>query len=260
MGRTTRRLPALVALAAVPTLAQAVLIDEIQVYDDAIDKPGEYGLELHVNATPRGRGVPDYPGEVVPNHGLRLTPEFSRGLTESLEAGLYIPLAWNSSGTAWLPGVKLRMKWLPQRPAEGRAGAFYGVNVELSRVKRRFEASTNAMELRPIIGYRDPDWLLVANPVLGYDLSPDYRRGGFDFSPGVKASRRVAEGIAGGFEYYAELGKLAHQLPGSEQTHTLFAVIDVDRAPWVFNLGIGRGLNAATDRWTVKAIFEIPLH
>jgi len=32
----------------------------------------------------------------------------------------------------------------------------------------------------------------------------------------------------------------------------------VDREPWVFNLGIGKGLTDATDRWTIKAIFELP--
>lgn len=28
---------------------------------------------------------------------------------------------------------------------------------------------------------------------------------------------------------------------------------------WVFNFGIGRGLTRATDRWTLKWIFEVPL-
>ena len=58
-----------------------------------------------------------------------------------------------------------------------------------------------------------------------------------------------------GGEYYAELGKVNRFLPRSEQSHTLYAAIDVDRGPIPFNFGIGRGLNGATDRWTVKAIF-----
>jgi hypothetical protein len=36
-------------------------------------------------------------------------------------------------------------------------------------------------------------------------------------------------------------------------------VIDVDRGSWAFNLGIGRGFNPATDRWTMKALFDVPL-
>ena len=56
----------------------------------------------------------------------------------------------------------------------------------------------------------------------------------------------------------AELGKLAHFSPQAEQAHTLYLAVDVDRGPVGFNFGIGRGLNSATDKWTVKAIFEIP--
>ena len=68
-----------------PGTATAALSDEIQVYTDDINAPGEYGLELHVNTTPSGRTTPDYPGEAVPNHGLRITPEFSYGITKTWE-------------------------------------------------------------------------------------------------------------------------------------------------------------------------------
>lgn len=34
--------------------------------------------------------------------------------------------------------------------------------------------------------------------------------------------------------------------------------MDYDRKPWAFNVGLGRGLNNATDRWTIKAIVEVP--
>jgi hypothetical protein len=61
-----------------------------------------------------------------------------------------------------------------------------------------------------------------------------------------------------GAEYYGELGKVNRLLPRSEQSHTLYLAVDVDRAPWVFNFGVGRGRNGAADRWTVKAIFDFP--
>src|ERR1700730_8127318 len=110
------------ALALAPGLACAALSDEIQVYDDDINTPREVGLELHVNATPKGRSAPDYPGEVVPNHGLRITPEFSYGLTKTWEAGLYIPTNREPSGDVSVAGAKLRLKWLPICPAADEAG------------------------------------------------------------------------------------------------------------------------------------------
>ena len=61
----------LCAMALVPGIALAALSDEIQVYTDDINAPREFGLELHVNTTPSGRGIPDYAGEAVPAHGLR---------------------------------------------------------------------------------------------------------------------------------------------------------------------------------------------
>jgi hypothetical protein len=238
--------------------AAAALSDEIQVYDDAINKPGEFGIELHLNTTPRGRKTPDYPGEIAPNRGWRITPEFSYGWTETLEAGFYLPLLRDEAGTSYFAGPKARLKWLPQGVAESGGGWFYGLSAELGHVGERFEASRTSLELRPILGYRNHDWLFVTNPVLGYDLSPGHRGGGPDFSPSFKVTRTLPQGLAAGFEYYTELGKLSHIRPGAEQGQTLYVVMDVDRAPWVFNIGMGRGLNQATDRWTLKAIFEVP--
>ena len=62
----------LCGLILIPSIAGAALSDEIQVYTDDINAPGEFGLELHINTTPKGRRVPDYRGEVVPNHGLHI--------------------------------------------------------------------------------------------------------------------------------------------------------------------------------------------
>ena len=85
------------AAALLPVRAFAIN-DEIQVYTDDINEPGERGLELHVNTTPRGRKTPEYPGDLPPYRGLRLTPEFSWGLTKTLEAGLYLPMATSAQG------------------------------------------------------------------------------------------------------------------------------------------------------------------
>jgi hypothetical protein len=245
--------------ALVPALACAALSDEIQVYDDDINAPREFGLELHVNATPEGRGIPDYPGEVVPNHGIRITPEFSYGLTRTWEAGLYIPSSFDSAGRGTLAGWKLRLKWLPIHGDDGAPGWFAGVNTELSRVKREFSDSRDTVELRTIGGYRAASWLLAVNPVFGWNLSPGLRSGTPDFSLGVKATRNVAEKVAVGAEYYSEMGTTSHILPLARQANTLFAVIDTAFKSIGVNFGIGRGLTGSADKWTVKAIFAIPL-
>jgi hypothetical protein len=243
-------------LLAAPAIA--ALQDEIQVYTDDINKPREAGLELHVNATPSGRTTPDYPGEVPPARGVRFTPEFSYGLSNDWEAGLYVPALRTPDGNYDVAGAKLRLKWLPVRGDEAQGGWFAGANVELSRLAKKYSESRWTTELRIMLGYRDADWLVGLNPVFGWDLSDGLADGKPDVALGLKVARTVWEGIALGGEYYAEVGKLGDHLPANQQDHRLFVAVDVDRKPWVFNFGVGRGLTAAADRWTVKLIAELP--
>jgi hypothetical protein len=259
MRRPSPFAKALWLLALAPGLACAALSDEIQVYDDDINAPREFGLELHVNATPKGRSIPDYPGEVVPNHGLRITPEFSYGLTRTWDAGLYIPFNFDSAGRGSLAGWKLRLKWLPIRGEDGESGGFAGANGELSRVARKYSESQNSFELRTIGGYRADAWLVSVNPVFGWNLSPGFRSRTPDFSLGVKAVHDVAEKVAIGAEYYSEMGTTSRILPLAQQSNTLYAVIDTAFKSLGINFGIGRGLTGSADKWTVKAIFAVPL-
>jgi len=228
--------------------AHGALPDEIQVYTDDVSAPGERGIELHVNTTPSGRSRPDYAGEVTPYHGLRITPELSWGLVPDVDWGLYLPFVRSGDGTDYFAGPRFRLKWMPLR---GKPGYFAGVNVELSFVERRFEEARRTAEIRPIVGYRDADWLLSFNPIVGTDLAGP-QKGVLTFAPAFKIARSAGDGYALGAEYYAELGRLSHFAPGSEQSHILYFVLDTQK----LNFGVGRGLNGAADRWTVKAIYS----
>jgi hypothetical protein len=239
------------ALSVACASAWSALPDEIQVYTDDLEAPGERGMELHINTTPKGRSTSDYPGEIVPHHGLRVTPELSFGLAQHWDAGIYLPFVRSAEGTEYFAGPRFRLKWIPVRPAEGDAGYFAGINWEVSFVERRFEQARRTAEIRPIVGYRNPDWLLAFNPIIDTDLAGSQKRE-LIFAPAFKAARSVSGQTALGVEYYAELGRLSNFAPQSQQSHTLFLVVDAHR----FNFGIGRGLNGASDRWTVKGIIS----
>jgi len=240
----------LTALAAVLCFSQAygALPDEIQVYTDDVNAPGERGIELHVNTTPSGRSRPDYAGEVTPYHGLRITPELSWGLVPDVDWGLYLPFVRSGEGTDYFAGPRFRLKWMPLR---GNPGYFAGVNVELSFVERRFEEARRTAEIRPIVGYRNAGWLFSFNPIVGTDLAGP-QKGTLTFAPALKVARNVGSHYALGAEYYADLGRLSHFTPSSEQPRTLYFVVDTEKV----NFGIGRGLNGATDRWTLKSIIS----
>ena len=94
--------------AAAPALAGP---EEIQVYMNELDAPGEIGLDIHSNYVLSGDRVGDYLGEQQSVHRLRITPEFSYGLTNNLELGAYLPLATGDGHVRFgLDGVKFRLK------------------------------------------------------------------------------------------------------------------------------------------------------
>ncbi|WP_050997899.1 hypothetical protein [Dyella japonica] len=239
--------------------AHADLTDEIQVYDDSINRRGQLGLELHLNTTLEGRSTPAWPGEIPPNHGFRTTMEWSYGITDTLEAGLYLPLVHDGTGTTYFPGPRLRMKWIPHRPATGSSGMFYGLNIEVSAVNGRFEQGRPAVEFRPIVGYRSSLWLVSFNPVIDETYRSRYVSNRPDFNPGLKIARTVGQGTSLGIEYYDDFGSIGNFAPPRRQNQQLFAAMDVTRGPLPFNVGIGHGLNASSDRLTLKAILEVPL-
>jgi hypothetical protein len=234
--------------------------DEIQVYDYTINKPGEFGLEIHLNTTPAGRTFQDYPGEVTDEHGFRYTYEFSYGLTKDIELGLYIDTETDGAGTFYFEAEKYRLKWLPLQPGgNDNTGWFAGTNWEYSLGGHEFSQSRAVLELRVIAGYKAGDWLFSMNPVFDWNMSEGYRDIDPDFTASFKLTHKIVDGLFGGIEYYGDIGKLVHAAALEQQDQRLFAVIDVDMEPYVFNFGIGRGFTRQADEWTIKAIIEVPV-
>ena len=236
---------------------QASLLDEIQVYTDDLNAPGEFGAEIHINTTPKGLTAPSYPGEAVNHRGIRVTPELSWGLTPSFEAGLYLPVTRTGDGVLYGAGLKLRAKWLPLK-AGPDGGWFAGINTELGQLKQPFSESARALEVRTILGWKNNDWLLATNPIFGWDVSPGHMHRTPDFTLAVKAARRVSASSSLGLEYYSGMGRLNQRLPPGQQDNTLYIAWDYEGAPFSFNLGLGRGLTGASDAWTLKSIIEVP--
>ena len=245
----------LAVLAPLAPVAHADITDEIQVYTNEINGVHEAGLELHVNTTPSGRSTPGYPGEVTPAHALRITPEFSYGLADNWELGAYLPTVARASGQYDVAGAKIRLKWLPLHPEEG---FYFGLNTELSRMAQIYSEARTTAEFRFIGGWKSGPWLVGVNPIFDFALSDATRSKTPDTELAFKASREVLPGVGLGSEFYWGVGKLNDVQPFGRSPNTLYAVVDVDRKPWIFNIGIGHGTSSSADRWTVKAIIEIP--
>jgi len=258
MFKNTTRWVASVALSVMTAMpACAGLQDEIQVYTDDINQPDEWSVELHLNTTPKGVTTPSYPGEIVNHHGLRVTPEISRGLTKTVDVGLYVPTVRSADGNFYAAGLKARIKWLPIQPHEYN-GWFSGVNLEVGQVRSQFSESIRSTEVRTIMGWTNKDWVLAVNPIFGWDISSGYTHGSPDFTLATKVTRKVSESIALGIEHYNGKGRLNHVLPSDQQEKSSYVVMDYEGEPFDFNFGIGKGTTSVTDTWTVKGIVSYP--
>jgi len=232
--------------------------DEIQVYTQDIQKPGQWGLELHLNRILLGPR--NALGNLPFNGSSNLTPELSYGLTQTLELGLYLPATLDTDHHARFAGPKLRLKWMPLHPAgEDAPGPFLGLNIELARQNRGFSDLRWESELRLIAGHQGEDWLLAVNPIFGWPLSDGQGRGAPDLTTAWKATWTRWKQAAPGLELYLEHGQLNRLDPSPNWKQQLFLTLDVDHAPFQFNVGIGRGLTPSSERWTLKFIFELPI-
>jgi hypothetical protein len=232
--------------------------DEIQVYLDDVDARGERSVELHMNYVPRGRLDPDYPGEQPPGHILRVTPEFSFGLGENWDWGLYLPFAANKdTHSLFADGFKLRLKHVINTERQGGSD-FYGANLEVARASRRTSPSYWRAELRGMLGMRRGEWLVAMNPILSTPLSSSVAENTVDLELAFKVGREVRQGIALGVEHYSELGPVSKPVFGPGSAQTTFAILDWAGKKYDLNFGIGHGWTEASDKRVIKAILGLP--
>ena len=238
------------------SLPAAAAPEEIQVYDDSLDKPGQFGLDVHNNYV-WGRASPlQWTGEQQPDYRYRITPEFSYGLSPNLELGLYLPIATISDSAAHLDGVKARIKYIAPR-ASGQDW-YWGANLEIGAVKPALDVNPWNAELKGILGWRHGPWDLAFNTNLDWVVS-----GPQSGSPSVqlasKASYKVTGNLALGVESYNGVGTFDRFLSPAGQGHSTFLTADTQLGLWGLNVGIGRGYSGEPDNWIFKFIVSVPI-
>jgi len=237
-------------LIAVPhAFAADQVHDEIQVYNADIAETGQWVFNQHLNYALWGQTRPEFPGAFVSNHSLQGTPEVAYGLTKWWEVGFYLPFAVNAEGELLSEGAKVRSLFVV--PDAAKRSFFYGLGLELGYETPRFSLTRWGLEIRPIVGVRNEEWELIANPIVDIGLG---EAGEADFAPALRLARKLGEDRFIGLEYYADFGKIGDFLPVREQSHQLFAVADFKLDKFDIELGLGRGLTSGSDGWVVKAI------
>jgi hypothetical protein len=226
----------------------AAQTDEIQVYTGEINAPGGLSLTWHNNFTPIGRKQPDFPGGIVPQGSLNGVPEWAYGITDWMEAGLYLPVySVTGDGKFLLDSAKLRLQIAAPHAAERRF--FYAVNLEFSYNALHWEQTHFSGEIRWIVGCRFGPVGLIVNPII------DYNSDGWsslDFAPAVRLEFNASSVWAVALEHYMDFGELRHLAGLQGEQHSLFAVFDWNGKPVGIEAGIGHGFTAASDALVLK--------
>ncbi len=245
----------LAALAALPLHTRSArAVDEIQLYNAEIAEVGQFTIQHHFNYAFSGRKEPDFPGGLVPNHALNATPEYAWGITEWFELGLYIPWAIDAEGRFLSNVAKLRTLFVT--PNADKKNFFYGLNFEYDYTSPPFSQTRFAMEIRPIIGWRNPQWEFIVNPIVDLGFG---RFGDIDFVPAARLARTLSKDLAFGLEYYTDLGRPGSFLPFEQQAHQLFGVVDFKIGDVDIDFGLGYGLTPGSDRLVAKTILTYAL-
>jgi hypothetical protein len=247
-----------VLAASLAATAARAADEEIQVYMDEMSRRGEYGLDVHLNYTPDGRLVADYPGQQASDNRWRITPEWAYGLTDNIELGAYLPLATIDRGGHFeIGGVKGRIKYIAPKLSPDQAW-FWGANFELGRVRHDLDINPWNAELKGIAGFRHGPWTVAGN------LNVDWVVSGPDHSPttfqiATKVSYQLDPATSVGLESYNEIADSKRFGHLGDRDQQVFAVIDRSFGGWDLDLGVGYGYGAPEDRWVIKAIVGVPI-
>lgn len=230
--------------------------DEIQVYIDDLNRVGGSGVDFHVNYVPTGDPDTDYPEQQSSVHRLRVTPEFSYGVSDHVELGVYLPLAtYDRSGNFGVHGFKGRIKYIGSAPG-GRW--FWGGNLEVGYEDRALATNAGNAEAKLIGGVHAGKWLIATN--VNADFAYWGRRPDpMQFDVESRVSREVAKGLQLGVETYNGTGDARHFGRFGISDQSTFAIADVDLGhDYAVNFGVGRGYGGNRDRLILKAIVSVP--
>ena len=243
-----------VFLGTVPAGAQT---DEIQVYDAEIAPPGIFNLMIHSNFTPLGRTTPEFPGAIVADYSFNGTAEWAYGVTPWFEQGLYLPVytVYSTNQGTTVNGFKLRELFV--RPHAEDHKLFYGVNFEFSVNANYWEERRVTSEIRPIVGLHLHPVDLIYNPIVDTDYRGGF--GGLQYNPGGRIAYNLNDNWALALEEYDGFGPLHDFVPGDQQFHEVWAVMDHASSKSLginVEAGVGVGLTAGSDKITLKLMLS----
>jgi hypothetical protein len=124
----------------------------------------------------------------------------------------------------------------------------------VGRLPRYTSLADLSFELKGIAGYHGENWTFVLNPVAGLSVAGEGKGGPPDLALNGKLEFKLNERWNAGLEHYGDLGSSNRIGPVSKESQLLFAYAIYKHKDWELNAGIGRGLTAVSDQWTLKIV------
>ncbi len=222
------------------------------MYPYELAGPHHTWVEIHMNTYPKGSQDTSY-GTYPNNHQFHLTAEITHGFTENFEFAGYIVTAFVPDVGPRFAGVRFRPRF--RIPETWHWPFRLSISTEVDFTKHQFDPNTISIELRPILDKKIGNLYLAVNPTLTKSLRGPDSGQTLEFEPSGKISYNLTKLIAAGLEYYAGTGPITGFDSLHDQRHMIFPTLDLDISPtWEFNFGVGRGLTAGSEQWTVKWI------
>jgi len=253
---------AVLALSGAAALPCAAQVDpwEFEVYPYSTTQRGMVELETDnaVVAEGHAAGGEGTAAGAVRSQGMWFNAyELTYGLTDRIEAALYVDLARpDGSGLQWA-GDKLRLRG--RLFDQGSLPVDLGWYLELEWHKvPQFDDAQRELEFRPIIERDFGPYSVMANPKFEKVLAGAGRHEGVEFGYVAGVHYRWARGLSPGLEFYGGSGLIDRLDPVAQEQHYVFPTLWGELPRGIeYNIGVGWGLTRNSDHVIVKANLEL---
>lgn len=188
----------------------------------------------------------------VPSQSIwRTSVEVTYGLTDRIEAAMYLNLAKPRGESLQYAGSKWRLRG--RLFDQGELPVDLGWYFELAYKRTpKYDDQKLELELRPIFQRDVGDFSFIASPKFEKILVGSEEKEGWEFGYVSGIYYRWLRAFSPGVEFYGAIGMMKHPDPTREQQHYIFPVVRGEWRGIEYSLGPGFGLTHGSDRTLFK--------
>ena len=183
--------------------------------------------------------------------------EITYGLTDRIEAALYLNLGQPNGGRMQLAGSNLRVRGRLFDQDTFPVNVGWYAELEWHKTPQ-FDDAIQELELRPIIEKDFGALSVMLNPKFEKVLAGPGRHQGAEFGYAAALHYRYSRRLSPGVEFYGGTGLINHSNSLRDQQHYVFATLWGELPMRLeYNVGVGWGLTPGSDRIIFKLNLEL---